>query len=351
MNRTTIILSVSAIALLATSPLALAREPLKASTSVSGRDLLFKKPDLNLQKPTNPNGNGTTNAVKTGTNGGLSGLGVPGGLNTGTGFKGPNGNSVMPKGAADTVKDGVSGLKLGAGQAKGVEAKGNISDRLAPGMIGAIRADRATKGKELGVQQGDGISAKYAPGMIKAIHDDNATKGKEKGVQSGEGSYRLTPGQLQQMKDMTVNPKINPTIGSLDQLKFDPKDDKGGTGKKPAPMPAGPKPTGDKTPAPKPSGTVTPKPATPKPTGGTTAGTKTPKPAGSGGKVAGVNPKTGTGTPAPKPKVSQGGKLIEFPAVRITPKPKPGPLDKTFPKPKEPPKLDVIGSPAMDRLQ
>lgn len=350
MNRTTIILSVSVVALLAASPVVHAREPLKASTSVSGRDLLFKKPDLNLQKPTNPNGNGATNAVKTGQGGGLSGVGVPGGLNTGTGFKGPNGNSVMPKTAADAVKDGVSGLKLGAGQAKGVEAKDGISERLAPRMIKAIKDDHATKEKELGVQQGDGISAKMAPGMIKAIHDDNATKGKEKGVQSGDSGYRVTPGQLQQMKDMTVNPKINPTIGSLgDDLKFDPKGDGKSGGKTPAPKdakPATPKPgTGAGTPA--------PKPATPKPGGGTTAGTKpAPKKDGKSGTVVVVNPKTGTGTSkTPGAKVSQGGKLIVFDPVKITPKPKPGPLDKTFPKPKEPPKLDVIGSPAMDRLQ
>ena len=97
-------------------------------------DLLFKKPDLNLQKPNSPVVNGSTNAVKTGRAATLTGVGVPGGLNTGTGFKTPNGSSVMPKGAADTVKNGVSGLKLGAGQAKGVEAKDGISERLAPGM-------------------------------------------------------------------------------------------------------------------------------------------------------------------------------------------------------------------------
>ena len=46
-----------------------------------------------------------------------------------------------------------------------------------------------------------------APGMIKAIKDDNDSKGKEKGVQSGDSGYRVSPGQLQQMKDMTINPR------------------------------------------------------------------------------------------------------------------------------------------------
>ena len=170
--------------------------------------------------------------------------------------------------------------------------------------------------------------------------------------------YRVTPGQLQQMRDMTVNPKINPNIGMLgEDLKFDPKGDgKGGSGKTPAP-PA-PKPgTGAGTPKPG-TGTATPKPAAPKPSTGTTAGSKpAPKKDGNGGKVAGVNPKTGTGTTGTKTpggaKVLNGGKLIVFDPVKITPKPAKGPLDpKTFEKkPPKPPKLEVIGSPAMDRLQ
>jgi hypothetical protein len=250
----------------------------------------------------------------------------------------------MPSGSAGKVGAGVGGIKGSIGQAKGVEAKDTISSKLAPGMIGAIRADQATKGKELGVQQSDGISAKHAPGMIRAINDAAASRGKEKGVQAGDSGYRLTPGQLQQIKDMNVNPKINPVIGALN-FKDEKGDGKGGH--KPAPKPSGtgtPKPTGDAKPA--------PKPATPKPTGGTTAGTKTPKPAGGGGKVGVVNPKTGTGTSkTPGAKVLSGGKLIVFDPVKITPKPKPGPLDGTFPKPKDPKKLEVIGSPAMDRLQ
>jgi len=354
MNRTTIILSVSVVALLTASQVAVAGERLKLNTGPNST-ITINKPELLNQKPNSPVVNGSTNAVKNGQNGGLSGLGVPGGLNTGSGFKGPNGSSIMPKGASDTVKDGVSGLKLGNGQTKGVESKGTISDRMAPGMIKAIKDDYATKGKELGVQQGDGISAKMAPGMIKAIHDDQDSKGKEKGVQSGDSGYRVTPGQLQQMRDMTVNPKINPNIGMLgDDLKFDPKGDgKSGTGKTPpAPKPG----TGAGTPAPKPStGTTTPKPAAPKPSTGT-AGTKpAPKKDGkSGGTVVVVNPK-GDGTKGGKKTggatVTNGGKTIVFPDQKISARPKPNPMEKIIPKPPKPPKLELSNNPAMDRLQ
>jgi hypothetical protein len=323
MDRTSIIFSMSVVALLATSPAALATEPFKLkSNNTIGSKLLLDKPNLNLQKPTSPVVNGSTNAVKTGQGGGgLSGLGVPGGINTGSGFKGPNATSVMPKGTSGMIKDGVSGLKTGnGGQVLGVQSKDKISDRLAPGMIKAIKDANASKGQELGVQQNDGISAKLAPGMIKAIKDDQDSKGKEKGVQSGGDSYRLTPGQIQQMRDMTVNPKINQSIGSLDQLKFDPKDDKG-AGKPAAPKPAtgGTKPMTDKErEAAKKEIAKLFKPFSPKPDS-----TK--------------DKKTGA-------IVSNKGGLIVFPAVVIKPTPTPKPT------PPKPPKLEAISNPAMDRL-
>jgi hypothetical protein len=323
--RKSLMLSVSAIVLLAASQQAFAIDKQQAITSrpdltVQQRikpDVTIQQQNMQLQNRQHQKMHAPTarELPKAGGMNGPGNFGGFGGAGKQTGMGG-----IAPSGATGKAQDGVSGIKGSRGQRQGVGAKEGPTGKQAEGMRKSIGEAAASRGKEKGVEGQEGATAKQSAVMRKAIGEAAEGRGQEKGVEAKEGGGKLSKEQRQSMKDMTFDPKVNPQLGSKD-----PEGKGGGKG-------AG-RPKGEG------KGGAGGKPIGPKPTGGSAGGK------GGGGKVAGVNPKTGGSKkePAPKPKVSEGGKLIVFPAVKITPKPAKGPLDGVFkPKPPKPePKTDA----------
>src|SRR5258708_5220336 len=124
--RRVLILSVSAMAVLATSQ-AFARDDFVAKSQVTNKSTTKLNIVIPQNKLNGPAGNRTMDTFNKTQNGGLSGNGVPGGLGArgtgsdiakGAGFKD---TSIMPKGTIGAAKDQLTNAKDSANQNKGVQ--------------------------------------------------------------------------------------------------------------------------------------------------------------------------------------------------------------------------------------
>ena len=61
--------------------------------------------------------------------------------------------------------------------------------------------------------------------MKQAIDDYAASRGDKEGIEAKANGFKLSAAQLKQIKDGTINPKVNPNLASSDPKK-DPKHEK-----------------------------------------------------------------------------------------------------------------------------
>ena len=158
--------------------------------------------------------------------GGLSGLGVPGGLRTsgvgsdiikGSGIR----TSITPASTSDTAKGQTGDIKNQQGGAVGVQSKEGLSTReIANLQIAALKAKDSAGGAAAGVQQSAGVS----PGQRSILQvgeqkaKDSAT-GAAAGVQAKDTGVKLSDAQLKAIRDLQVNPVVNPGTANDDDGK------------------------------------------------------------------------------------------------------------------------------------
>ena len=227
--RKTLMIGVSAISMFMASQQAFAFD------SVSKLRSSTTTPDVvNFQTMNKPAG--AMNEFQKARNGNLSGVGVPGGFGTrdsgaaimksaGIG-KEPGLGAVGPSpGALGKAQQGVSDLKNTQGRTQGVQGKEGASARQSEGMQKALSVAAGQRGNVKGVNAKETASAAQTQVMKQAIDDYAASRGNKKGIEAKTDGFKLSAAQLKQIKDGTINPKVNPNLASSDPKK-DPKHEK-----------------------------------------------------------------------------------------------------------------------------
>lgn len=166
--------------------------------------------------------------------GNLGGVGVPGAVTTGSIISSGTTKDVgtgMPSTATDRVGAKVGSLKDSQGQAQGRQQNSAASERQIDAMQNNVAKLKTSQGQTQGRDQTPVASTKQAATIQKGLDQLSKSRGQEVGSEKKDDSgVKLSNKQIQEIKQTTVNPKINRDVASNSDEKGG-KGGKSGTGK------------------------------------------------------------------------------------------------------------------------
>lgn len=135
--------------------------------------------------------------------------------------------SVIPSTTAGRVSQKAGALKGSQGQAVGRQQGDGASDKQIASVQKGINQLKASQGQAQGREKSAPVSAKEAATVQKAVDQASSSQGRLTGREPKESGVKLSKQQLQQIKDASFKPKVNPSVTS-----DPPSDDKNGKGGK-----------------------------------------------------------------------------------------------------------------------
>jgi hypothetical protein len=221
--RKTLIVSVSAIAMLAASPQAFAgtyesvtKQQAAVTKQIVKPQAVVSNPNVVMPNRINKPGDGAMNVFKNTQTGGLPGGGVGGRFGSsrdqgaailkGAGIKdGGLGRPGVPSGSLGVAKDQVGNIKGSVGQFQGRETSEGATVRQTEAMKKALGA--APGSKVVGVNPIAGATVRQTDAMKQALTERPGNQ--VVGVNPKDGDSKLSPEQRKALKDAVVNPGVN----------------------------------------------------------------------------------------------------------------------------------------------